>query len=599
MKVLRKRTILRSMIMVFLTAISPLVSAADSDDPYEPNDIEDGSYGLNITNWEGVIKEYKPNYGSYRYEVAEIENDRDFDFYKFYGYEGDFITIVCGVTSGLDTAITIVNSPQGNLYTNENPGGENEIISHYRIPANQIYYIGIGGQKRLYEYCNPEAFAEESSESYGSYTLTVTLQEAGSVDTGTIVGTVTDAVSGEGIPLANIYLETGYSAITDDNGQFIIEYLPEEGSFPITVEKEAYYSFEGEVTFSLNDVTNADFVLTPFTGITKNVLLEEFTGTWCSWCPFGDDDIKAIQQAHENIIVLSYHYNDEMATPEGDTLVGMLGPNFPQANVDRVQFSEFKTIPFNREYWEVKCVEQAASYPAFSIELDCDYDPDTREVDLTAIICTTQELTGSYLINVVVTEDSLNYAQKIYGKEDQIYPYYHMHVVRDMITGTTGEPLDAGPLSDKICIIKQYSFTLNPDFDENNCHIVMFIHEDVFKGIGPVQQASICDVIEKDGPILVEERPHLFNVSPAYPNPFNPSTTIQYEIPEDCHVTLTVYDILGREVAVPTDRELARGIHQTVWDGRDNNGNVLGSGVYLYELRAGKHTALGKVMFLR
>ena len=62
---------------------------------------------------------------------------------------------------------------------------------------------------------------------------------------------------------------------------------------------------------------------------------------------------------------------------------------------------------------------------------------------------------------------------------------------------------------------------------------------------------------------------------------------------------IAVYDVLGRQVAVLSDEVVSGGMHETIWNGRDADGSVPASGVYLYKIIAGKHTAQGKVMFLR
>ncbi|MBN1291256.1 MAG: C10 family peptidase [Candidatus Latescibacteria bacterium] len=102
-------------------------------------------------------------------------------------------------------------------------------------------------------------------------------------------------------------------------------------------------------------------------------------------------------------------------------------------------------------------------------------------------------------------------------------------------------------------------------------------------------------------PVLttVESTPSEFNVHAPYPNPFNPTTTFSYEIPEDCTVEFTIYDILGRQIAILENGLQSAGIHSAIWDGRDQNGNLLGSGIYLYKVNAGLFTSQGKVVFLR
>ncbi len=97
----------------------------------------------------------------------------------------------------------------------------------------------------------------------------------------------------------------------------------------------------------------------------------------------------------------------------------------------------------------------------------------------------------------------------------------------------------------------------------------------------------------------VNEAPAVFAVSPPYPNPFNPSTTIRLKIPKAAHVKAAVYDILGQEVRVLRDGSMSAGTHALVWDGRDDSGVMAASGVYFYTVRAGMYSARGKVMFLR
>lgn len=84
------------------------------------------------------------------------------------------------------------------------------------------------------------------------------------------------------------------------------------------------------------------------------------------------------------------------------------------------------------------------------------------------------------------------------------------------------------------------------------------------------------------------------------PNPFNPGTTISFTLPEPLPVTLEIYDVAGRLVARLFDREpLAGGAHVIDWNGRDASGRGVGSGIYLYRLRAGKTIVSRKMVLLR
>ena len=87
---------------------------------------------------------------------------------------------------------------------------------------------------------------------------------------------------------------------------------------------------------------------------------------------------------------------------------------------------------------------------------------------------------------------------------------------------------------------------------------------------------------------------HRFYLSQNYPNPFNPSTQIRYQISESGRVTLTVFDLLGREVRTLVDEQKQPGTYTVTFDG-----SGLASGVYFYRLQAGSFTTTRKLVLLR
>jgi hypothetical protein len=93
--------------------------------------------------------------------------------------------------------------------------------------------------------------------------------------------------------------------------------------------------------------------------------------------------------------------------------------------------------------------------------------------------------------------------------------------------------------------------------------------------------------------------PDRFALLPNFPNPFNPSTEIRFELPELVRVRLTVFDLTGRLVAVLVDAPLEAGLCSVRWDGRNLHGMPVSSGVYLVRMEAGKFRATRKILFLR
>ncbi len=88
--------------------------------------------------------------------------------------------------------------------------------------------------------------------------------------------------------------------------------------------------------------------------------------------------------------------------------------------------------------------------------------------------------------------------------------------------------------------------------------------------------------------------PGSFNLSQNYPNPYNPATTIRFEIPERSVVTIKVYDVLGNEVATLINEEKPSGNYEVEF-----NGTGLTSGIYFYQLQAGRFTEVKKMILLK
>lgn len=91
--------------------------------------------------------------------------------------------------------------------------------------------------------------------------------------------------------------------------------------------------------------------------------------------------------------------------------------------------------------------------------------------------------------------------------------------------------------------------------------------------------------------------PEVFALEQNFPNPFGENTTVRFHVPETAHVTLEVFDVLGRSVAVLIDEELAPGTYTAAWDGATATGLPLADGTYVYRFTAGTFSET-KVMTL-
>ncbi len=99
----------------------------------------------------------------------------------------------------------------------------------------------------------------------------------------------------------------------------------------------------------------------------------------------------------------------------------------------------------------------------------------------------------------------------------------------------------------------------------------------------------------------INENPNQFTLSQNYPNPFNPTTSIKYALGANAKVTLKIYNMLGQEVCtlVNGKAQVANKQYDVTWDGKDNSGHAVSSGVYMYRLEAGSFVKTMKMLFVK
>ena len=95
------------------------------------------------------------------------------------------------------------------------------------------------------------------------------------------------------------------------------------------------------------------------------------------------------------------------------------------------------------------------------------------------------------------------------------------------------------------------------------------------------------------------EIPTVFTLHQNYPNPFNPVTTLRYDLPDNNHITLTIYDLNGREINRLVNTNQPAGHKSIQWDATDSFGKPVSAGVYLYQIRAGEFVQTRKMVLLK
>ena len=113
-----------------------------------------------------------------------------------------------------------------------------------------------------------------------------------------------------------------------------------------------------------------------------------------------------------------------------------------------------------------------------------------------------------------------------------------------------------------------------------------------------ILRSTITTSIDDEQPTS-QTVPNQYILAQNYPNPFNPETTIRFSIPVSSEVIIKIYNLLGNEIKSLVFDYLPAGEHSAHWNGTDNSGQKVSSGLYIYRMKAGKYSDVKKMMFIK
>ena len=134
---------------------------------------------------------------------------------------------------------------------------------------------------------------------------------------------------------------------------------------------------------------------------------------------------------------------------------------------------------------------------------------------------------------------------------------------------------------------KDIQLSLNVSGNSGNVNITKIILND----------QSVPDITIMNGKDF--EIPTRYDLIGSYPNPFNPSTKIVFQTPENSNVSIEIYNILGRKIKTLINGEISIGDHNIIWDGKDENNKTVSAGIYYCYMKAGSFTKMIKLNFVK
>jgi hypothetical protein len=118
-------------------------------------------------------------------------------------------------------------------------------------------------------------------------------------------------------------------------------------------------------------------------------------------------------------------------------------------------------------------------------------------------------------------------------------------------------------------------------------------------GPGKIVLTAVDFTVNPTSNEVVSSTPAKQMLSQNFPNPFNPTTTIEYNVPVNGNVSLNVYNVKGQLVRTLVNENQTIGKHTIVWDGQDNNGATATSGIYFYKMTSSNTTETRKMIMVK
>ncbi|MDP7527673.1 MAG: T9SS type A sorting domain-containing protein [Candidatus Marinimicrobia bacterium] len=323
------------------------------------------------------------------------------------------------------------------------------------------------------------------------------------------------------------------------------------------------------------------------------VILENFGGTWCTNCPgaaMGAEDLVANDH---DVAVIEYHVWDEYANDFSQFRFSLYEALY--ADIVGGQMA-CPTAVFDGQYFYLGGDQASSLYSTY-----LPFYEYYESVLSSFTIAINGENTGldytvSVIANKVASTSSTNIVLHLVLTESQIAEEWQGQtelnfVERLMIPDQYGTALD---FSTGDAQTVNLGFTLDPGWASSNCELVAFIQDNNSKEILQGTKVNLTEMEALEVEKFTNTIPEFFHLYQNYPNPFNASTTIQYELKENSAITISIFNIHGKEIDMIVNDYQQAGEHSITW-----NGQYVPSGIYFIRLSSGEIVQTRKAVLLK
>jgi len=307
------------------------------------------------------------------------------------------------------------------------------------------------------------------------------------------------------------------------------------------------------------------FVITGAGAPVVNVVVEEFTGTWCPFCPAGTDLLNTIVNNNtDNVFPIAIHYNDLYETQHITAYQDKFNISFyPSAMIDRsLSQQAYPYIPLPANLWESEVTERLAKQSPVIVEVQHTFDPVSREIQAMVSAEFVDFAQGDFRFVLAITEDSIIGIQMGQTLAD----YRHDYVLRAMPSGVFGNfgviPYSVVPST---TYSESFSYILPLEYEWDKISIIGFVAEYGFNQ----ERLQILNAARKysdEASGLGVEDNELFAEVEIYPNPAKDKFKINLQFKKSVLADIKIYNASGQEVSMIESRNYLSGQNEILVD---------------------------------
>jgi|JI10StandDraft_1071094.scaffolds.fasta_scaffold95644_2 hypothetical protein len=345
----------------------------------------------------------------------------------------------------------------------------------------------------------------------------------------------------------------------------------------------------------------------------KKVILEDFTGTWCGWCPEGTVILEGLLAANPTTFIpIGTHYGDGLEIPDGLAINdGLLVTGYPNGAVDRFKFTGAAKIPMSRSLWSNSFNTRKALTAPVSVSFQNASVSGTTYSAKVNVKFTTAPTAGVPLkMNVYLLEDSIpatganaqsNYSNAVQGGADPLTNWFHNATLRKALGGAWGfsTTIPASPVVGTV-YSESISFTIPAGWVKKHINVVAFV---AYDGTAANNQKEILNADQL--PLkywfpttvndLEEENQLALMVSP---NPASNNSFIKasFTLTEDANVKMEILNSFGQIVSKPYSSYEIAGSHTIQWNPKEYSA-AIAPGMYFVRISSDKgQSSVSKLM---